>query len=112
MQELFNDNSVLIIAIAVFVLCVIIGFFGDLYLRKQNKIGKILDGDNIGTIKTTANDSSSNTVDNKVDNSTSVNDTSNDDKQLEDKKDLDKAEETKTSVDNSMTQEDEINNMF
>ena len=47
MKELFGDNPTLIIAIVVFVLCVIIGFFADRHLRKENKIGKILDDDEI-----------------------------------------------------------------
>lgn len=45
-MTIFNDiinNPMLMIAIGVFALCVIIGFFGDMYLRKQNKIGKIFD---------------------------------------------------------------------
>ena len=44
MSDIFGDNPMLIIALVVFVLCVIIGFFADRHLRKENKIGKILIG--------------------------------------------------------------------
>lgn len=42
MLNVFSDNPMLIIALVAFLVCVVIGFFGDSYLRKQNKIGKIL----------------------------------------------------------------------
>lgn len=48
-MNIFNDminNQMLMVAIGVFALCVIIGFFGDIYLKKHNKIGKIFDYDN------------------------------------------------------------------
>lgn len=32
------DNKTLIISIVIFFICVIIGFFGDLYLKKHNKM--------------------------------------------------------------------------
>lgn len=47
MKDLLGSNPTLVIAVIIFILCVIIGFFGDRYLRKQNKIGKILDGDDV-----------------------------------------------------------------
>lgn len=36
--NVITDNKTLIISIIIFFVCVIIGFFGDLYLKKQNKI--------------------------------------------------------------------------
>lgn len=44
MLNVFSDNPMLIVALIAFLVCVVIGFFGDSYLRKQNKIGKILGG--------------------------------------------------------------------
>lgn len=41
----FTENPMLLIAVIVFLICVVIGFFGDKYLRSQNKIGKILETD-------------------------------------------------------------------
>lgn len=41
----FTENPMLLIAVIVFLICVVIGFFGDKYLRSQNKIGKILEND-------------------------------------------------------------------
>jgi len=39
----FTENPMLLVAVIVFLICVVIGFFGDKYLRSQNKIGKILE---------------------------------------------------------------------
>ena len=36
--NIITDNKTLIISIVIFFICVIIGFFGDLYLKKHNKI--------------------------------------------------------------------------
>lgn len=36
--NVITDNKTLIISIIIFFVCVIIGFFGDLYLKKQNKM--------------------------------------------------------------------------
>lgn len=47
MLNVFSDNPMLIIALVAFLACVVIGFFGDRYLRKQNKIGKILNNNNL-----------------------------------------------------------------
>lgn len=47
MLNVFSDNPMLIIALVAFLACVVIGFFGDRYLRKQNKIGKILSNNNL-----------------------------------------------------------------
>ena len=44
-MNLFLDSPMLLIAVIVFIVCVIIGFFGDRYLRSQNKIDKILGND-------------------------------------------------------------------
>lgn len=44
-MNLFLDSPMLLIAVIVFIVCVIIGFFGDMYLRSQNKIDKILGND-------------------------------------------------------------------
>ena len=44
-MHLFLDSPMLLIAVIVFIVCVIIGFFGDRYLRSQNKIDKILGND-------------------------------------------------------------------
>ncbi len=45
MLEYFNANPMLLIAIAVFVVCLIIGFLGDKHLKKENKIGSLLNND-------------------------------------------------------------------
>lgn len=45
MTEILISDSNFIIAIIVFVICFVIGFFGDLYMRKNNKIGSLLDVD-------------------------------------------------------------------
>lgn len=39
----FIENTTILVAIIIFVICVIIGFFGDMYLRKQNKIGRLFE---------------------------------------------------------------------
>lgn len=39
---LINDNPMILYAIIAFIICVIIGFFGDKYLTKQKKIEKML----------------------------------------------------------------------
>ena len=44
-MNLFLGSPMLLIAVIVFIVCVIIGFFGDMYLRSQNKIDKILGND-------------------------------------------------------------------
>lgn len=44
-MNLFLDSPMLLMAVIVFIVCVIIGFFGDRYLRSQNKIDKILGND-------------------------------------------------------------------
>lgn len=44
-MQIFIENPMLMVSVIVFIVCVIIGFFGDRYLRSQNKIGKILGGD-------------------------------------------------------------------
>lgn len=36
--NIIADNKTLIISIVIFFICVIIGFFGDLYLKKHNKM--------------------------------------------------------------------------
>ncbi len=36
--NIITDNKTLIISIVIFFICVIIGFFGDLYLKKHNKM--------------------------------------------------------------------------
>lgn len=43
MYYCFIENTTFLVAIIIFVICVIIGFFGDLYLRKQNKIGRLFE---------------------------------------------------------------------
>ncbi len=43
--EAFTENPMLLVAATVFLICVVIGFFGDRYLRSQGKIGKILEND-------------------------------------------------------------------
>lgn len=43
MIEFFSENPLIVVAIMVFVVCFIIGFFGDMYLRNNNKIGKLVD---------------------------------------------------------------------
>lgn len=42
MLDYFNANPMLLVAIAVFVVCLIIGFLGDKRLKKENKIGSLL----------------------------------------------------------------------
>ena len=44
-MNLFLDSPMLLIAVIVFIVCVILGFFGDRYLRSQNKIDKIMGND-------------------------------------------------------------------
>lgn len=41
MVEYFTENSMLLWAIIIFVICIIIGFFGDRYLTKKNNQEKI-----------------------------------------------------------------------
>lgn len=41
---LVSDKS-FVIAIILFLLCMVIGFFGDIYMRKNKKIGSLLDAD-------------------------------------------------------------------
>lgn len=58
-MEYFNDNPTITIAIAVFLICVIIGFFADKRLKKQNEMKKMLS--NMGNQKTD-NSASSETI--------------------------------------------------
>lgn len=54
-MRILTENPMLMISVIVFILCVIIGFFGDRYLRSKNKIGKILDVQKKDDIKSDVN---------------------------------------------------------
>lgn len=43
MIEILVLDTTVLYAIIIFVVCVIIGFFGDMYMRKNNKMGNIFD---------------------------------------------------------------------
>lgn len=45
MLDYFSGNPMLLIAIVVFVLCLIIGFIGDRHLKKENKIDSLINND-------------------------------------------------------------------
>lgn len=45
MLDYFSVNPMLLIAIVVFVLCLIIGFIGDRHLKKENKIDSLINND-------------------------------------------------------------------
>ena len=46
MIEFLNNNPTLFVSLIVFIFFVIIGFLGDMYLRKRNKIGSLISSDN------------------------------------------------------------------
>ena len=54
-MNLFLDSPMLLIAVIVFIVCVIIGFFGERYFRSQNHIDNIL-GNDIQAKKEKTND--------------------------------------------------------
>ncbi len=54
MLDYFNANPMLLVAIVVFVVCLIIGFLGDKRLKKENKIGSLLNNDDKNSIASTS----------------------------------------------------------
>lgn len=72
-----TDNLMLIIAVVVFLICVIVGFFGDLRLKKQRKIEKIMNDNESKSENQTTGESEqmpNENVDNSLSNNYVVND--------------------------------------
>ena len=60
-MDIFTENPMIVIAIIIFVICVIIGFFGDKHFKKKKELEKSLD--NTGKVDSNVNEK---TIENDV----------------------------------------------